>query len=385
MYDVIVVGCGFAGAVFARELADSGKNVIIIERRNHIGGNAYEDFSQNKIRVHRYGPHIFHTSNKQVFDYLSNFTEWYSYNHKVIGDINKKLVPFPINFKSIELLFEPQKACEIKQKLEQHFGLNTKVSVFDLINSAEQSIKDFGQFVFDNMFKNYTAKQWGVAPEKVSRDAINRVPVIIGYNEDYFSDSFQFMPKDGFTKLFENMLDHNNITVRLNTDAKQVLNFDFETNKIMFENEVFNGKLLLSCALDYLLDYRFGTLPYRTLDMRFEDIATEFFQPNSVVNYPNEHDYTRITEFKYLTGQQDEKNTTVLKEYPLEYTKDGELEPFYPINNAQNDALYAKYKQALSGFENIILCGRLSQYSYFNMDKVVENALELAFQHKQNK
>ncbi len=382
MYDVIVVGCGFAGAVFARELADSGKNVIIIEKRNHIGGNAFEDFSQNGIRVHRYGPHIFHTSNKQVFDYLSNFTEWYSYNHKVIGDINKKLVPFPINFKSIEFLFDPQKASEIKQKLEQHFGIDTKVSVFDLINSTEQSVKDFGQFVFDNMFKNYTAKQWGVAPEKVSRDAINRVPVIIGYNEDYFSDTFQFMPKDGFTKLFEKMLRHKNITVRLNTDAKQVLNFDFETNKIIFENEVFKGKLLLSCALDYLLDYRFGTLPYRTLDMQFEDIKTEFFQPNSVVNYPNEHDYTRITEFKYLTGQQDENNTTVLKEYPLEYIKDGELEPFYPINNAQNDELYSKYKQALSGFENILLCGRLSQYSYFNMDKVVENALMLAQQHK---
>ncbi len=385
MYDVIVVGCGFAGAVFARELADSGKNVIIIERRNHIGGNAFEDFSQNGIRVHRYGPHIFHTSNKQVFDYLSNFTEWYSYNHKVIGEINKKFVPFPINFKSIELLFDTEKALEIKQKLEQYFGINRAVSVFDLLNSTEQSVRDFGQFVFDNMFKNYTAKQWGVAPEKVSRDAINRVPVIIGYNEDYFSDEFQFMPKDGFTTLFENMLNHKNITVRLNTDAKQVLKFDFETNKIMFENEIFEGKLLLSCALDYLLDYSFGTLPYRTLDLRFEDVKTEFFQPNSVVNYPNEHDYTRITEFKYLTGQNDKNNTTVLKEYPLEYSKDGDFEPFYPINNTQNNELYAKYKQALSGFNNIILCGRLAQYSYFNMDKVVENALELAFEHKINK
>ncbi len=378
MLDCLVVGSGFAGAVFARQLAEEGKKVLIIEKRGHIGGNAYEDYSDNGIRVHRYGPHIFHTANKRVFEYLSRFSNFYSYNHKVLGEIEQKLVPIPINFKSIEMLFDSEKAMEIKQKLEQLFGLDKNVSVFDLLNSNDEVVQQFGQFVFDNVFKNYTAKQWGQHPDKVDKSAINRVPVVVGYSDNYFSDEFQFMPKDGFTPLFEALLDHQNITVQLNTDAKDVVGFDFENKKILFNSEVFEGTLMLSCAIDYLLDFRFGVLPYRTVDLKFEDVKQEYFQQNSVVNYPNQHDYTRITEFKYLTAQVEKSCSTILREYPKAYDPNEKNEPYYPINNPENNALYDRYKEMFSEFSNIVLCGRLSQYSYFNMDKVVENALNLA-------
>lgn len=378
MYDSIVVGSGFAGSVFARKMAEAGKRVLILEKRSHIGGNMYEDYSQNNIRVHTYGPHIFHTNDKNVFNFIQQFSEWYPYKHKVLGKIDDQLVPIPFNFTSIKRLFPPIKANSIIRELTTCYGLNSKVSIFDLLNSSNTIVNTFGEYVFTKVFVNYTTKQWGTPPDRINTSTLNRIPVTIGYDDHYFSDKFQYMPKEGYTNLFQNMLNHPNITVQLNVNALQRISLDFDTNHIYFDHKKFTGILLYSGSIDELLTYKLGSLPYRSLSLKFEDYEQDFFQSNGVVNYPNEELYTRITEFKYLTGQISTGKTTIMKEYPLLHEHATHLEPYYPINNSNNDALYQQYASLLAPFTNILLCGRLAEYSYYNMDIVISNALRLA-------
>jgi UDP-galactopyranose mutase len=300
MFDCITIGAGFAGAVFAREMADAGKKVLLIEKRPHVGGNMFEEESAAGVRIHKYGPHIFHTNNTRVFDYLKRFGEWFPYEHKVLGKIDGKLVPIPFNFKSIDLLFDAEKAASLKELLLEQFGENKRVSIFDLLNHADVRVRELGDFVLEKVFLHYTAKQWGVPIAQVDKSTINRVPVVTGYDDRYFQDAIQWMPREGFTKVFEKILDHENITLRLNTDAKTVLRFDFEAKAVFFEGAEFTGQVFFSGAIDEFLDYKFGPLPYRSLNLVFEDKDVEFFQTAAVVNYPNEENFTRISEFKHF-------------------------------------------------------------------------------------
>ena len=377
-YDVIIVGAGFAGSTLARKLADDGKKVLIIEKRSQIAGNMYEETLENGIRIHKYGPHIFHTNNEKVFEFLQKYSDWYFYEHKVLGKIDGKLVPIPFNFKSLELLFQQDKSNFIKEKLLDKYKGIGKVSILDLINDEDSTIKEFGEYVYNKVFVNYTAKQWNIPIEQVDTSVINRVPVILGYDDRYFQDKYQYMPKDGFTYLFENMLNSENIDIILNKNCKEIINIDVVSKKIYFNDKEFTGKLIFTGEIDNLLDYKYGPLPYRSLNLVFENLNYNYYQSTSVVNYPNEEDFTRITEFKYLSNQLIENNTTILKEYPVKYDHlSSKTDPYYAIINEDNINLYNKYVNEIKDINNLYLCGRLAEYKYYNMDAVIERAFNL--------
>lgn len=377
-YDAIIVGAGFSGSVIARELADAGKKVLIVEKRKQIGGNMYECFNKNGIRIHLYGPHIFHTNNNEVFKYLKKFAKFYKYEHKVIGKIKNKLVPIPFNYKSLEMLFNEEEANEIKEKLNKYYPETKKISILELINSKDEIIRKFGEYVYENVFANYTAKQWGIPVTEIDSSVINRVPVVLGYDDRYFNDSIQYMPENGFTELFENMLENDNIEIKLETNILDLITL--ENNKIYIDGAEYSNPIIFTGAVDELLDYKYGRLPYRSLNLVFEDYDIEKFQENSVVNYPNDEKFTRITEFKYLTRQKLGGKTTILKEYPLIYNEETAKtnDPYYPIQNDENIVMYNKYKEDIEKYNNIYLVGRLAEYKYYNMDAAVEKALKVA-------
>ncbi len=383
MYDVIVVGAGFAGSVIACELAKKEKKVLVIEKRGQIGGNMYEYKDTNGIPIHKYGPHIFHTNNEKVFQYLQNFTEFFKYEHKVLGKIDGQLVPIPFNFTSLEKLFPKQKASKIEEKLLSKYEKDTKISILDLIRDEDELIKEFGQYVYEKVFANYTAKQWEIPVQKVDNSVINRVPVVLGYDDRYFQDTYQYMPKNGFTEIFENMLKSENITVQLNQNAVNRIKIDMDNNKIYFDKEEFEGILVYTGAIDEILNYKFGELPYRSIDLVFEQHKETKYQPVAVVNYPNEEKYTRITEFKHFFPFDENLNsmeeTTILKEYPLMYHRENEknLTPYYVITNKQNLKCYQQYKDSVKNIKKLFLCGRLAEYKYYNMDAVIEKALQV--------
>lgn len=383
MYNAIIVGAGFAGSVIACELAKKGKKVLVMEKRAQIGGNMYEYEDTNGIPIHKYGPHIFHTSNKEVFEYLQQFTEFFKYEHKVLGRIDGQLVPIPFNFTSLEKLFPEEKATKIKEKLLNKYEKDTKISILELINDEDEMIKEFGKYVYEKVFVHYTAKQWEISVEQVDSSVINRVPVILGYDDRYFQDTYQYMPKRGFTEIFENMLKNSNITIQLNTDATDRIKINTEENKVYFDNEEFKGIVVYTGAIDEILDYKFGELPYRSIDLVFEQHKQKEYQPAAVVNYPNEEKFTRITEFKHFypfdKQLKQKEDTTILKEYPLMYDRKSSknLTPYYVITNPENLKRYEQYKNLVRDIKNLYFCGRLAEYKYYNMDAVVARALEL--------
>ncbi len=381
-YDVIVVGAGFSGAVTAQQLAQAGQKVLVLEKRPQIGGNMYDSADKNGVLVHWYGPHIFHTSSQKVWEYLQQFAQWEPYQHRVLGRIDGKLVPIPFNFTSLDTLFPPSQAQKIKEKLQSLFPGQATVSVLELLDSPDQTVSAFGNFVFEKVFLHYTAKQWGTPVDQVDRSVINRVPVVLGYDDRYFQDPFQAMPAGGFTPLFKKLLSHPNIEVRLNCDALALLSLNQQTGEIRFQGQVFSGPLVFTGPVDQLFGCQFGPLPYRSLNLVFEQLEYTDFQPAAVVNYPNEEAFTRITEFKKLTGQQLPGATTILKEYPLPYCPENPQgnTPYYVISSPENLARYQEYANLAAFFPNLHLCGRLAQYKYYNMDGAILQALNLSQQ-----
>ncbi|MBQ3784356.1 MAG: UDP-galactopyranose mutase [Lachnospiraceae bacterium] len=378
MYNTIVVGAGFAGSVVARELAEKGEKVLIIEQRNHIGGNCYDVEDEHGVLIHQYGPHIFHTSNEAVYEYLSKFTDWYEFRHKVVANVNEKYIPVPFNLNTLKMVYGEEKAEKLKKELIDTYGEGARVPILELKKNPSKDIQEIAQFVYENIFLKYTMKQWGQRPEEVDASVTARVPVVLSYDDSYFGDKYQGMPKESFTKLFERMLDHPNITVRLETRAEDVLTIPAE-GKVSFEGVPFDGKIVFTGPLDQLFDCRFGRLPYRSLEFAFEHYDKEYYQCNSVVNYTISEDYTRITEFKYLTGQKID-GTTIMKEYPKRYDgNDGQI-PYYAILNPENQALYEKYVSLLEKVPNFYLVGRLAEYKYYNMDAIVARAFEVVEQ-----
>lgn len=372
----IIAGCGFGGAVVARQLAEANEKVRIIERRNHIGGNCYDEMDAYGILIHTYGPHIFHTKIKEVYEYLSRFTEWYPYQHEVVANIYGKLVPVPFNLHSIAIVFGKEKAERMRSVLLKEYGKNARIPILQLRQHENTEIQELGNYVYENIFLKYTMKQWNQRPEEVDQSVTARVPVLISEDDRYFQDPWQGMPKEGYTKLFERLLDHPNIEIELGKDIRDIMEFDFHKKKIYIDKEEFNGNIIYTGMVDELLAYKLGHLPYRSLNFDFEHKDMEYYQSKGVVNYTVSEDYTRITECKYLTGQKC-PSTTIIKEYPIAY-KAGESEPYYAILSEENKALHKQYEDLLSDFGNFYLLGRLAQYRYYDMDAIVKEALDLA-------
>jgi UDP-galactopyranose mutase len=354
VYDYLIVGAGFAGSVLAERLASQLKQrVLLCDKRPHIGGNAYDFFDDSGVLVHKYGPHIFHTASSKVFNYLSQFTQWRPYEHRVLAHVDGKLLPFPINVDTVNRLYGMNLSPE---EVGAYFA-RVAEPIPRARTSEEAVVGKIGRDLYDKFFRNYTRKQWGIDASELDASVAARVPARTNHDDRYFTDEFQAMPRHGYTRLFENMLDQRGITFVLNTDYREILR-ELKCSKIIFTGPV-----------DSFFDYRYGKLPYRSLDFRFETHDREVFQPAPVVNYPNEQEYTRITEFKYLTGQTHPK-TSVVYEYPK-----SEGDPYYPVPRAENAQMYARYKELADATPNVHFVGRLATYRYYNMDQVVAQAL----------
>jgi len=377
MYDCIVIGSGFAGATAADILArEKGKRVLVIEKRSHIGGNCYDAEDEHGILVHQYGPHIFHTNNREVYEYLSKFTEWYPYSHEVEGYIDGEYMPVPFNLNTLRQVYEEEKARVLEEKLKAAYGEGSRVPILELRKNEDRDIQDIAEFVYQKIFLKYTMKQWGQKPEEIDPAVTGRVPVLISYDNRYFQDQYQGMPLKGYTPIFEKMLAHPDIDVLTGTDALSVLQFE-EGGRVLYKGKEFEGTVIYTGPVDELFGCRYGRLPYRSLEFEFEYLKKDEYQPKAVVNYTVSEEYTRITEFKKLTGQKAE-GTTIMREYPTAYTGENGQIPYYSIVNEENNRLYEKYRQLAQNYKNMHLLGRLAEYKYYNIDAIVAHALETA-------
>lgn len=380
-YDALVIGTGFAGAVTARKLADGGYRVLVLERRSHVGGNAYDDYDAAGVLVHRYGPHVFHTNSRDVYEYLSRFTQWSDYNHRAVANIpaadgGRMEYPVPFNLTSLETAFGLEKGNYLGDKLLAAYGAEQKVTILELRKNPDPEIAALADYIYDHVFVHYTVKQWGKPPEEIDPNTTARVPIFLSRDDRYFQDTYQGMPVDGYTALFESMLDHGNIEVRLNTEASDRVTF--REGAVLLDGEAFNAPVIYTGAIDELFGCVYGRLPYRTLDFVFETHPVDLFQSRGTVNYTVDEEFTRITECKHMTGQQLPGVTTIMKEYSRAYTgAEGEI-PYYAIINEENNALYARYAELAARCGNLYLLGRLAEYKYYNMDAIAARALELS-------
>lgn len=360
MFDYLVVGAGFAGAVAAERMARChGKKVLVVDRREHVGGNAYDHYDKSGLLVHRYGPHIFHTNSEQVFQYLSQFTSWRCYEHRVRASIEGRLVPVPINMDTVNLLYNLNLNSE--GEVEAFFAASAEPRS-SIRTSEDVVVSKVGRDLYEKLFRNYTRKQWGKDPSQLDAQVTARIPVRTNRDDRYFTDRFQAMPKHGYTRMFENMLDHPNIYLELGSDFRDVV------KKVKFDEIIYSG------PVDEFFDFRFGDLPYRSLRFQHETIDTEYLQPVAVINYPNEHAYTRVTEFKHLTGQS-HRQTSIVYEYPASAG-----DPYYPVPTPENGALYKRYAELAASHSRVHFVGRLATYKYYNMDQVVAQALTVCKQ-----
>jgi UDP-galactopyranose mutase len=364
MFDYLIVGAGFAGAVIAERLATQlDEKVLLVEKRNHIGGNCFDYYDDQGILVQKYGPHIFHTKYLEVWHYLSQFTDWNPYQHRVLAQVDGQKIPVPFNLNSLYQVFSPEYARNLEQLLIQQYGWGRRVAIATLLEAEDEGIKTLAQLIFEKIFLHYSTKQWGVDPLELSPDILSRVPVAITRDDRYFTDPYQGIPRPSFHRLFEHLLSHPNIHVLLQTDYKSVMDV------LPFKKIIYTG------PIDYFFDYQFGKLPYRSMHWDFQAISQELFQEVAVINYPNDYEFIRIAEYKHFTGQK-HPATTISVEYPCDYDLECN-DPVYPTLTARNLEQYAKYEQAAQKLDSVYFLGRLAQYRYYNMDEIVKAALDL--------
>jgi UDP-galactopyranose mutase len=354
MFDWLIVGAGFAGSVLAERLASQrGDTVLLIDRRPHIGGNAYDCYNEAGILIHKYGPHIFHTNAQQIFDYLSQFTAWRRYEHRVLAEVDGMLVPIPINLDTINKLYDLDLTSE---ELERWLAARAE-TVEDIRTSEDVVVSRVGRELYEKFFRGYTRKQWGLDPSQLDKSVTARVPTRTSRDDRYFGDEFQFMPATGYTAMFERMLHHPNIEVMPDTDFADL------PKSLSYKRLIYTG------PIDEYFGYRYGKLPYRSLRFEHVTLEEEWHQPVAVVNYPMSYDYTRVTEYKHLTGQR-HPHTSLTYEYPT-----AEGDPYYPVPQAENAERYRKYEALARCTPDVWFVGRLATYKYYNMDQVVGQAL----------
>ncbi|BAZ13705.1 UDP-galactopyranose mutase [Calothrix sp. NIES-4071] len=356
LFDYLIVGAGFSGSVIAERLASqSGKKVLVVDKRTHIGGNAYDHYDDHGVLVHKYGPHIFHTNSREVFEHLSQFTQWRAYEHRVLASVDGQLVPMPINLDTINKLY----GMNLTSFQVEEFFQSVAEPREHIRTSEDVVVSKVGRELYEKFFRNYTRKQWGLDPSELDKSVTARVPTRTNRDNRYFTDSYQAMPLHGFTRMFENMLNHPNIKVMLNTDYREI------------EKAIPCREIVYTGPVDEFFDYRYGKLPYRSLDFKHETHNTAKFQEAPVINYPNDHLYTRVTEFKYLTGQEHAK-TSIVYEFPK-----AEGDPYYPVPRLENQEIYKKYKELADETSGVYFVGRLATYKYLNMDHCVAQALAM--------
>jgi UDP-galactopyranose mutase len=353
-FDTLVVGAGFAGSVLAERLANVlGQRVLVVDKRPHIGGNAYDRHDDAGVLVHPYGPHIFHTNSSDIFEYLSQFTEWRPYQHRVLASVDGQQLPVPINLDTINRLYGLNLTS-----FEMQGWLDSVAEKMELVETSEDAVvAKVGRDLYNKFFRGYTRKQWGLDPSELDASVTARIPTRTNRDDRYFTDTYQAMPKHGYTRMFEKMLAHPNIKLMLNTDYREIVDL------LPWKHMVYSG------PIDAFFSHRHGKLPYRSLEFRHVNIAQEQFQAVGTVNYPNDYGYTRISEFKHITGQQ-HSTTSIVYEYPR-----AEGDPYYPVPRAENAAIYKRYEDDAEQLTNVTFVGRLATYKYYNMDQVVGQAL----------
>lgn len=375
LMDALIVGCGLTGSVIARELAEHGKQVVVLEKRDHIGGNMYDYTEEHGFLVQKYGPHAFHTTKEELYEYMCQYEEWQPYNLMCGADWDGRCTPTPFNFKTIDTFYNVSDAERIKEKLTEAFPGRETVTVVEVLEHSDSDVRGYAEFLFRNDYAPYTAKQWGIAPSEIDPSVLKRVPLRFSYGEGYFDDEYQVMPVHSFTKFFENLLNHPNIKIELGVDAMGRLSVLGDA--LLVDGVKVDFPVIYTGALDELFEGKFGWLPYRSLRFEWKYADIEGLQEYPVVAYPKE-DYTRITEFKKIPPQ-DKRGTIYAEEYPLPYTEGAKNEPYYPVLTEHSQQQYEQYKELANRIPNLFCCGRLADFKYYNMDQALERALAVAY------
>ncbi len=359
----LIVGCGLSGAVMANKLATQlNETVLVVDKKDHIAGTCYDFKNEYGITVHKYGPHIFRTNSKEIWQFLSQYTQWYPFMHKVLGVVDGIEIPIPFNLNSLHKVFPEQMANALENKLIQTFGFNKKIPILQLRRTDDKDLQFLAEYIYAKVFLGYTLKQWDYTPEQLDPSVTGSVPVYISRDDRYFQEKYQAIPRQGYTRMFENMLKHPNIEVRLNTDFADV------KNDIAYERLIYTG------PIEEFFGYKYGKLPYRSLDIKIETFNTEKFQNAAVVNYPENYDFTRIAEYKYFLNEKSDK-TTLSFEYPENF-EIGKNDRIYPILNPENQAIYDRYAAEGAKLPNTYFIGRLGAYRYYDMNRTIANAFE---------
>lgn len=373
MRSFLIIGAGLCGSVIARELAEKGNKIEIWERRDHIGGNMYDYTDEYGILVQKYGPHAFHTNDKRLYDYISRFEDWCEYKLTCGAVWSGKYTPTPFNFTTIDTFFSTEEAELLKRKLNDCYKDKSTETVVEVLNNPDPDIRGYAEYLFKNDYAPYTAKQWGISPKEIDPSVLKRVPLRFSYDEGYFDDSFQVMPKNSYTEFFKNMLNHPNITVNLGIEALSRLKVN--GNDIEIDGKRSNCTVVYTGALDELFGLKYGRLPYRSLRFEWKHSDETSILNAPVVAYPQDPRYTRITEYNKIPVQQTNGSTYAL-EYPIPYGSGGNAEPYYPVLTEKSKEQYEKYKQLALTVKNLVLCGRLADFKYYNIDEALNRALE---------
>jgi len=377
-YDILIVGCGFVGSVVAYLAAKKGKRVLILERREHIAGNMYDEVdSETGITIQKYGPHSVKTENDRVYDFLTSVGEWYPFTLTARISMLGKVVPAPFNHVAVDTFFDKEKAHAIKKRLAKVYRYAPKATIVELLKSDDPLIKEYADFLFEHDYRPYTVKQWGISPDELDISVLSRVPVRLDYTDRYFDDRYQMMPEGGFTAFFEKLLDSPLIDIELNSDALKYLSVDLESGSLNFAGEKLEIPVVYTGPLDELFDLKYGKLPYRSLWFEFKTYNTDSFQEAQGVAHPLEDGYTRTTEYTKLPHQDGKGKTVVAYEYPAEYGSEKGKEPYYPILTEESIQLHEQYAKMAGKIKNLHVGGRLADFKYYYMDQAVQRGLDL--------
>ncbi len=385
MYDVVIIGSGYAGSIMARQFVDIGKKVLILEQRNHIAGNMYDEKDENGILVHKYGPHISYMAEQRTFKFLQQYTEFVSYQHTVNVEIDGLEAPLPFNLNSIDKLFPIEEAIELKELLVEEYGMGVKIPILEMKESKNKQVRSLSEYIYEKVFLHYTIKMWGITPKEIDPSVTARVPIHISYDNRHFTHKYQVMPKNGYTKLFENMLSSKDIQIELNTDGFERIKL--KEGQIFFDNFPFEGLVICSAPVDKLFNYKYGKLPYRSLFFEHKTHKVDRLQNTTVLNWPDTRPATRRTENKLLVCQPNVPGvSSTITEYPGEFNEEDKKFncPYYPIPNSKNERLLDKYKKEASRYKRLVLIGRLAEYKYYNMEAVILATIE-KFEEIKNK